>query len=130
MKIKEPTHDFFQQAPTSTEDYIRQQKLCGLAVGDKVIITRRAESYEGGWIDVWISPMKTYFQDRVIHTITQILDVAIICSGISYPFFVLMPLSQAEVDTLEKVKRLVEITASTRTKKELGGNNENKNTNT
>jgi hypothetical protein len=88
MKIKIPTHDSIEQVPISTEDYICQQKLCGLMIGDRVIITRHAKNYEGGWRNVWTSK-KTFDEDGIIHTITAIFDECIMCEGFSYPFFVL-----------------------------------------
>jgi hypothetical protein len=72
-------------------------------VGDKVIITRRAESYEGGWPDIWVDKMKTFGEDLIIHTITKMHDTAVVCGEFNYPFFVLMPVSQAEVNMFRKI---------------------------
>lgn len=42
------------------EQYTEGQKNCGLKVGDKVKITRKANSYENGWDNVWLNCMDAW----------------------------------------------------------------------
>lgn len=40
---------------TEQEKYLEGHRNCGIKVGDRVRVTRKAESYEGGWGDSWES---------------------------------------------------------------------------
>ena len=70
--------------------YIDYQKASGLKVGDKVEVTRKAESFESGWTCTWTKQMDSDVGE--IHVISSIepngtgitLD-----SGWCFPFFVL-----------------------------------------
>lgn len=83
--------------------YIDYQKASGLKVGDKVKVTRKAESFESGWTCIWIEQMN----DDVgqIFTITNIDKSAAGImlgsgSGWYFPFFVLKKIPAAKWECL------------------------------
>lgn len=44
----------------TSEDYQAQAAKCLIRVGDRVLVTRRAKSYEFGWGNSWTRPMNKY----------------------------------------------------------------------
>lgn len=88
-------------------DYKTAQAECGLKVGDKVRVVRKAETHEKGWSDSWISPMYS-----LIGTENTIASIGLAGVGIRsnnsdfyFPFFVLEkveaneePVPEAESD--------------------------------
>jgi hypothetical protein len=73
------------------EAYIKMQENCGIRVGDKVKVLRKAKDYENGWSVVWAKEMDEYIGE--VGEVTSI-DYSGILINISdenwyFPFFVL-----------------------------------------
>lgn len=71
------------------EAYKVMQENCGIEVGDKVRILRKAKSYESGWGNTW----ETQMSDQVGKT-DRVVDIKpwgirLKTAGYDYPFFVL-----------------------------------------
>lgn len=76
------------------EDYIHKQKESGIKVGDRVIVTRKCESFEGGWSSSWATGM-----DKTVGNIYTVKIIHPTAAGIGlgnyddsrwyYPYFVL-----------------------------------------
>lgn len=82
-----------KKALTYTEKQERWVKKHNIKVGDKVRITRKANSNENGWNNNWVVDMT-----NLIHKIGTIIELNYTCRGISviiddlsyrYPYFVL-----------------------------------------
>jgi hypothetical protein len=58
------------ESETLQEDYLKMQGNCGIKVGDKVRVLRKAESYEMGWNCDWIEDM-----DNCIGEIGEVVDI-------------------------------------------------------
>ena len=74
---------------TKEEKYVRDQMKCGIKVGDRVRVLRKAKDYEKGWGDSWIPEMdksvsKTLKVEREDDRYGFQLS-----NGCYYPFFVL-----------------------------------------
>jgi hypothetical protein len=76
------------------EKYIMQQEACGLCIGDKVRVTRKADTHEQGWDNSWEPDM-----DKSVGCIGTIIQIPV-SGGIEmefednddsygFPFFVL-----------------------------------------
>lgn len=80
---------------TEQEKYLEGHRNCGIKVGDQVRVTRRAESDEGGWGNVWVGQMGRWVGKKVF----VVEDFGIMGFGVginkrsvwnlSYPYFVL-----------------------------------------
>ena len=74
------------------EAYIEAEKSSGLKVGDRVVVTRKAERHELGWRNSWPSGMNRY-----IGITMTVEDISTTGNGIRmdkypyirFPFFVL-----------------------------------------
>ena len=42
---------------TEQEKYLEGHRNCGIKVGDRVRVTRKAENHENGWGDFWVEDM-------------------------------------------------------------------------
>ena len=77
---------------TEQEKYLEGHKNCGIKVGDRVRVTRKAESYEGGWGFMWAETM-----DALIGKTLPVLEVfpedGVMCGSFMcayiFPYFVL-----------------------------------------
>ena len=77
------------------EDYLSEQKKCELKIGDVVKITRKAETYENGWNNAWVTPNMNRYVNQ-IHKINIITDVGIFledCANFAFPYFILKKVS-------------------------------------
>jgi hypothetical protein len=79
--------------------YTVAQNKCGLRVGDKVLVKRKARSLERGWGNCWLKSMDKFVGN--IHKITSIVGSGGICLsgtwGYLFPYFVL--------EKVEKIKK-------------------------
>jgi hypothetical protein len=69
--------------------YAIAQKASGIKIGDKVIVTKSAKSYDLGWGTTWESEMQksigsTFFVGRIDERYGMLLD-----NDLWYPFYVL-----------------------------------------
>ncbi len=77
---------------TENEKYVKMQSLSGIEPGDRVLVSRRADSYELGWDNSWVLSM-----DEAIGNVYTVESINNNARGISllgapdylYPFFVL-----------------------------------------
>ena len=75
-------------------NYIKEQekwiKENNIKIGDKVIVTRKAESYENGWNDPWIGEMDEFI-GKECEIIKYLYSISIEYKKFKYnfPYFVL-----------------------------------------
>ena len=82
----------------TTSDYLKKQEKANFKEGEKVEITRAAESKEQGWPNSWIPEMNNYVgKVGVVTTIFEHgIRVKVAEHEWSYPFFVLKRYSLPE----------------------------------
>ena len=80
--IKNKTH-----FPRDQKEYIMAQSTCGIHVGERVCVTKKAKSFSHGWNNTWVSPMNCYIGS--VHEVLCISPNGIELSGFGFPYFVL-----------------------------------------
>jgi hypothetical protein len=83
------------------EAYIAGHKACGLKVGDRVRLTRVAQSQEQGWGKHWIEIMNDWVGEILIIDYDSGEDGFHVREGCYYPWFVLKKIGDAKPDLLE-----------------------------
>lgn len=81
---------------TEQEKYLEGHKNCGIKVGDRVRVTRKAEGYENGWADYWVDDMDNKI-NKILHVIEDSGKYGFACQETLeeddfyrvYPYFVL-----------------------------------------
>ena len=80
---------------TEQEKYFEGHRNCGIKVGDRVRVTRKAEDGENGWSNVWGSENMDDFIGRpcVVEDIGGLGGVQVRCPELNdwfvFPYFVL-----------------------------------------
>lgn len=88
--------------------YTEYQEASGLKVGDKVKVTRRADSFENGWTRTWVEQMDDDVGE--IYTISSFGDKAagvMLEDGWYFPFFVLEKVPNPEWEFLNHLSKWV-----------------------
>ena len=72
------------------DDYMERQDACGIEVGDRVKVLRRAESREDGWPDTWEPEMNGMV--GMFWTVKAVGEFGVLIGthgGWNFPYFVL-----------------------------------------
>lgn len=77
---------------TEQEKYLEGHRNCGIKVGYRVRVTRKAESYESGWGFMWAQHMDV-FVGKELPVLEVFPEDGIICGSFQnayiFPYFVL-----------------------------------------
>ena len=80
---------------TEQEKYLEGHRNCGIKVGDRVRVTRKAESCEDGWDNIWVYEMNssigvvgTVYLDNHQMGYTLEFDIEAPCY-LDFPYFIL-----------------------------------------
>ena len=83
-----------ENAMTEQEKYLEGHRNCGIKVGDRVRVTRKAEGYEGGWGNDWEDDM-TYLVGETVIVLVDWENYGFRCIppegyvAFGFPYFVL-----------------------------------------
>jgi hypothetical protein len=90
------------------EAYLEMQKNCGIKVGDRVKILRKAEDFEMGWDEVWVDVMDVYVgKTGKVNAISDIgLNIHFDDLWYNFPFFVLEKIEEEYYCIGDKFKLL------------------------
>ena len=80
--------------------YLTMQNACGIKVGDKVKVLRKAEDNEMGWKNNWSESMNKYINDD-IYSVAHINELGIhLDTYRAFPFFVLEKIESASTEEM------------------------------
>jgi hypothetical protein len=105
MKIRMQFRNF--ELPETPRDLLHcgeMLKESGIKVGQSVIVVRHTTEQEDRtlWNDAWVNDMFTFEEDHKIHIVTSVEEYKVRCDNHrNYPHFVLMRISQTEIDAME-----------------------------
>lgn len=94
----------------STEDYVKGTEKCGLKAGDFVRLIRKAQSFEGGWNNVWPRDADAWI-GHILYVERVDADWGVKCiwhkgqfdeDWFCFPYFVLEKAKGPEADTIMK----------------------------
>jgi hypothetical protein len=82
------------------EAYLKMQENCGIEIGDRVKVLRKAESYENGWSVVWAKEMDEYIGEvgEVVNIDSYGILINISDESWYFPFFVLEKVEEEDSD--------------------------------
>ena len=83
-----------EQTNLNAKAYLIAQSTSGLSIGDKVKVTRTAETNENGWNNSWTKPMDINVGKTLIIAHIDIYGIHLKGTCYSYPFFVLEPIKE------------------------------------